>query len=99
VEPVAVVRSHLAVLKLKEFMINIEVLSPQPPKENPFWHEHYLMGTQIGSNVMVMMPCHNTEDCAYIVVVNIETGERTKLSFRETNPHLLAEQIVNEVSK
>jgi hypothetical protein len=48
---------------------------------NPFNQDFYHMGTRIGKNVMVMMPNHDSQECNYLIVVNMRTGERKKLTF------------------
>jgi hypothetical protein len=62
----------------------ILVSHPEPfPPGNPFLHDAYHMGTYIGKNVVVMMPNHANEECPYLVVCNVETGERVRVAFKE----------------
>lgn len=58
-----------------------EQLSPFPAGCNPFHHDLFHMGTYIGTSLCIMYASHNIGD--YIIIVNIETGERTKLIFNK----------------
>ena len=65
--------------------MKIETLKPMVKSENeilnPFTQDMYHMGTNIGSNVVVMMKNHVEEECKYLIVVDCKTGERVKISF------------------
>ena len=52
-----------------------------PPNSNPFHHDAFNMGTRIASNVIVMHSTHSHEKAEYLIIVNTETGERTKITF------------------
>ena len=56
--------------------MNVKALGSFPPDSNPFNHDLYHMGTEIGKNVIVMYANHPGEQCDYLIVVNRETGER-----------------------
>jgi len=56
-------------------------LSSFPPGANPFTEDVYHMGVKLGTNIMIMMPNHVSEVCPYLIVVNIDTGERMKVEF------------------
>lgn len=59
-----------------------EKLDSFPPNSNPFHHDAYHMGTQIGSNCTIMHPNHSNKECDYIIVINTKTGERLKINFK-----------------
>ena len=61
--------------------IAVEVLDPIPPNANPFHHDRYHMGGNIGTNVMMMNGQHKSEYCHYIILVNRETGARIRIEF------------------
>lgn len=63
-------------------MIKTETLGSFPAG-NPFHHDLFRMGQEVGSNVMVMFEKHTHEEQPYIIVVNTKTGERLKLTFEE----------------
>jgi len=50
-----------------------------PPDVNPFLHDSYNMGTEIGSNLTVMMSNHVPEKCCYIILVHKPTGKRIEV--------------------
>lgn len=59
-------------------------LSAFPANSNPFNYDAYHMGQSFGTNVIIMMPNHDTEYCPYLIVVNTVTGERIKVLFDKT---------------
>ncbi len=61
--------------------ISTEVLEAIPAGDNPFWHDGFNMGTQMGKDVMIMHVNHSTEECNYLIIVNMKTGERMKVRF------------------
>ena len=64
-------------------MIKVEKLDRFPANENPFWHDAYRMGERVGHNVMLMIENFPEDRCKYVILVNMETGERIKVSFDE----------------
>ena len=62
--------------------MNTEALIPIEPG-NPFLSDLFNMGTQIGTNCTVMYGKHTNERCAYLIVVNTETGERIRVTFNK----------------
>lgn len=64
-------------------MIKIQVLKSFPPNSNPFHHDGYHMGTQLGSNVTVMHENHSDKFMRYLIIVNTETGDRIRIDFQE----------------
>lgn len=54
-----------------------ETMSPIPAGSNPFHHDLFHMGMYIGDNLCIMYSSHSIND--YIIVINTQTGERTKL--------------------
>ena len=61
--------------------MNVKTLGSFPPDSNPFSHDLYHMGVEIGKNVIVMYANHPGEQCDYLIVVNRETGERMQVNF------------------
>src|SRR5581483_8934669 len=59
--------------------MKLEVLPPIPAGESPFIHDAYHMGAQVASNVYIMHETHKTQKAKYIIVVNTETGERSRI--------------------
>jgi len=59
-------------------MVKVRKMKPIAPG-NPFLSDLSNMGTQIGKNVTVMHWNHVTERQKWIIVVNMETGERLKI--------------------
>lgn len=57
-----------------------EALLSQPAGENPFRYDAYHMGTRLGTNVIVMHPNHPSEEMKYMIIVNVVTGERLKVT-------------------
>ena len=51
------------------------------PAGNPFLYDQYHMGQYMGKNVCVMYGNHDNENQPYIIVCNMDTGERIKLHF------------------
>jgi hypothetical protein len=60
-----------------------EIMSPIAPNSNPFHYDAFHMGQYVGKTICIMYANHSIND--YIIVVNIPTGERTKLIFNEEN--------------
>ena len=54
-----------------------------PPKSNPFEHDLFNMGQQIGSNCTIMFPSHPHEVCPFIIVVDTSTGERLEVNLTD----------------
>ena len=54
-------------------------LEPFPPKSNPFQCDSFHMGVVIGTNCTVMMSNHEDKECAYLIVINTDTGERVRV--------------------
>lgn len=51
---------------------------------NPFLHDHFNMGTQLGSNLVVMHSNFNHDECKWLTLVDCITGERVKIMFYRT---------------
>lgn len=86
---VAYVSSHISLNNLKLIIMTTKELPPIPPKSNPFNHDQYHMGIYVGDNCMIMVPNHQSEECEYVIVVNITTGERLKVDIRAIQPTVL----------
>lgn len=61
----------------------VEPLQPFPPNENPYHHDYYNMGTQVGNNLTIMFAATNKEFAKFIIIVNNVTGERIKVNIKE----------------
>lgn len=57
------------------------MLTPNPPKHNPFHHDFSNMGTKVAANIMIMHPTHDDQPGKYIIIVNTDTGERLEVTF------------------
>lgn len=57
-----------------------EMILPIVANSNPFNHDLYHMGTKLGTNVIVMYANHPSEEMTYLIIVNVITGERMKVS-------------------
>ena len=66
-------------------MITVQMLDPYPAG-NPLQHDTVSMGTNIGTNAMVLHTKHHNEDHDYIIVVNPHTGDRVKINFNNEIP-------------
>src|ERR1035437_6431249 len=63
--------------------MKIEMLEPNPPNSNPFWHDSVSMGLYVCKNVAIMSIPFQDEYAKQIVVVNLVTGERLAITFPE----------------
>lgn len=61
----------------------VVVRTPLPPNSNVFLHDHFHMGTKVGSNVMVLHHSHSTEEAKYVILVHIPTGRRIQINLPE----------------
>jgi hypothetical protein len=61
-------------ISLKGF--DIKEREPFPAGDNPFLHDAFNMGIDLGSNLMAMMKNHASEKCNYVILVNKITGKR-----------------------
>lgn len=76
-------------------MIKVENMDSIAPG-NPFYSDLFHVGTKIGTNVMIMhRSLSEKEREKYIIVVNIETGERILIRFDDDVTHEL--EIANAV--
>ena len=50
-----------------------------PTNSNPFHHDSYNMGQQIGTNITAMFANHSTEKMRYLILVDNKTGKRVKI--------------------
>ena len=61
----------------------IEEMSAFPEGKNPFEHDRFHMGTNLGDNVLIMHPNHPDKEAEYLIVVNKRTGKRIRIYFPE----------------
>ena len=66
---------------MKPMDVGDDVLKDRNGAINPFCQDAYHMGVRIGTNVMIMLPNHDTERCNYLIVVDTITGERLRIRF------------------
>lgn len=62
---------------------NVESLQPFPAGENPYQHDLYNMGINIGNNLTVMYAATREEFAKYIIILNNVTGERIKVTIND----------------
>lgn len=60
--------------------MEVKELPAFPEGGNPFIHDTYNMGSRVGNNCMVMYDKHPSERAGYVIIVNIATGKRIKVS-------------------
>lgn len=60
-------------------------LTPNPDGTpiNPFCHDFFHMGMEVGENLMMMMRNHVDEPCPYLIFVDQISGKRWKVVFKE----------------
>lgn len=63
--------------------MQVEQMEPIPPNSNPFCHDHYHMGTTLGSNVLVMHENHSDKPAQYLIIVHKPTGQRLRIVLPE----------------
>jgi hypothetical protein len=51
-----------------------------PEGKTAFEVDTHNMGIRIGRNCLVMFDCTGTQECKYVIVVNITTGERLRVA-------------------
>lgn len=59
--------------------MKFEPMKAFPPNENPFHHDAFHMGTKIAANLMILHANFPDEKAKYVILVNTETGERTRV--------------------
>ena len=59
-------------------------MAPIPADTNPFLHDLFHMGMEIGHNVTIMYAKHKDND--YIIVIDKTTGERLRVNFTRPEP-------------
>lgn len=63
--------------------LKIEKMTSFPENSNPYNHDLYHMGRDIGTDLMMMFANHSSEKMEYFILVNTKTGERTKVVIGE----------------
>lgn len=61
--------------------MRVESLSEFPAGENPFNHDFFLMGQYLGTNVLAMFERFDHEFQPYIILHDITTGQRMRITF------------------
>ena len=77
-------------------MIQIEQMSSFPVNTNPFLHDAFHLGTKVGANVMVMHPNFVDGHMDYMIIINVETGERIKVKFQAESVHDKAAKLMEK---
>lgn len=60
-------------------------ITNHPTPLNPFLQDAYHMGERLGNNAAVMFSNHPFRYCPYLIVIDLETGERKKIEFGRDN--------------
>jgi hypothetical protein len=60
--------------------VELEELEAFPPNENPYHHDLSNMGELRGKDLMLMYQNHSNEECHFLILVDMETGQRVKVS-------------------
>lgn len=60
--------------------MRIETMKSIPAGDNPFCHDWYHQGVQVGDNVVVMFASNRDEKCRYLIIVDTDTGRRVKVT-------------------
>ena len=63
--------------------IKQQMMPPIPEGVHPMVFDQYHMAQAMGTNILLMFPNHSSEECKYIIVVELATGKRTKLEFNK----------------
>lgn len=63
--------------------MQIEEMESLPPDSWPFSHDHYHMGTTLGSNVLVLHENHADKPAQYLIICHLPTGKRIRVLFPE----------------
>lgn len=63
--------------------ITTEKLESFPANSNPYHHDIYNMGQDLGENLHMMFGNHATEKCKYIILIDTKTGERTRINIEQ----------------
>ena len=63
--------------------MQVEQMESLPPNSNPFCHDHYHMGTMLGSNVLVMHENHADKPAQYLIIIHKPTGQRLRILLPE----------------
>ena len=56
---------------------------PPLPAGNPYLHDQFNMGQTIGKDLELMYANHRGEQCKYLILVNMATGERVKIEITQ----------------
>jgi hypothetical protein len=64
-----------------EKKMEIETLESFPAGGNPSLYDKFHMGTYVSSNVLIMHKTFEHERADYIIICNVETGQRIKVRF------------------
>lgn len=59
--------------------MRIESMPSIPAGANPFQHDAFHMGTQLGTNCIILHPNHSDKVAPYIIICNRTTGEQVKI--------------------
>lgn len=60
----------------------IESLRSFPPGANPMNHDGFNMGMEMGKGLFVMMMNHASEECNWLIFIDIKTGKRVRLDMK-----------------
>tara|TARA_R110002012_G_C11213093_1_gene561481 strand:+ start:8 stop:331 length:324 start_codon:yes stop_codon:yes gene_type:complete len=60
--------------------IEVKTLDSFPPNSNPFHHDMFHMGLEIGKDLLMMYQNHAHEDMRYMILVDTKTGDRLQIN-------------------
>lgn len=75
----------------------ITTMSNIGPNQNPFHHDAFRMGTQLGSNITAMFGNHKHEEMESLVLVDTETGDRVHLNFKRDDTWPDVHEVVKNI--
>ena len=63
--------------------VDVKTMEPFPPNSNPFQHDYFNMGQQIGENLVMMFRNHPHEKMKYLILVDTKTGKRVAIDIEQ----------------
>ena len=63
--------------------MDVRPIAPFPPNSNPFCHDYFNMGHEVGTNVTVMFARFPKDRHDFLIVVDTETGQRVRINLGE----------------
>lgn len=63
--------------------VDVKTMESFPPNSNPFHHDYFNMGQQIGENLVMMFRNHPDEKMKYMILVDTKTGKRLSIDIEQ----------------